>query len=108
MNSRDFRNIREAKKILKYEYKRRDRKSPYGDDEYHDSNYDEIMNRLDRIGKTTPNEIVNKLEDFADNVMPFAKGVVDVKLLGELIGALNNFYSMAAEKEQLRNDWYEQ
>tara|TARA_R110002096_G_scaffold68734_1_gene165601 strand:- start:876 stop:1187 length:312 start_codon:yes stop_codon:yes gene_type:complete len=103
MNSRDFRNIREAKKILKNEYKRRDRKSPYGDDEYHDSNYDEIMNRLDRFGPS-PNQMVNKLEDFADNVMPFAKGVVDVKLLGELIGALNHFYSMAAEKEQLRND----
>jgi len=103
MNNKDLRNIREANKILKYEYKRRGRKSPYGDDEYHDSNYDEIMNRLDRFGPS-PNQMVNKLEDFADNVMPFAKGVVDVKLLGELIGVLSHFYSMAAEKEQLRND----
>jgi len=83
----------------------KERKNPYGEKEfeYAGGQYDEALNRIDKLGEFTIEELIQFIAKFDRDIRPYTKDIIDGDALRQLLNYLLTFYENA-RKEELRGN----
>ena len=80
---------------------RKERTNPYGEKgfDYAGGQYDEALNRIDKLGKFTTNELIQYISKFDKDIRPYTKDIIDGDALRQLLNYLITFYENAEKEE---------
>tara|TARA_R110000744_G_scaffold201998_2_gene321009 strand:- start:323 stop:595 length:273 start_codon:yes stop_codon:yes gene_type:complete len=83
----------------------KERKNPYGEKgfDYAGGQYDEALNRIDKLGEFTIEELIQHIGKFDKDIRPYTKDIIDGDALTQLLNYLLTFYENASDYEQRGN-----